>query len=210
MNSIWSAATTAVSPFNSDNGSFSPVGRSPRLQQSGDPTRLSSHPAEVGRQVSGQAATASSAGSAGGITSTDFLTLLVTEMKNQDPTAQTDPNQYINQLVQINSLQQLISINQDLATALGGSSTSHNTPAPSSPAGVPRAPATSGSSPAPQAADGPSRHLSAPTHTHTSAAQSGNLTVPSMLPAAQTVAHALDGTRHSPGRGPNVYDLKAR
>lgn len=48
------------------------------------------------------------------ITANDFLTLLVAEMKNQDPTAQTDPNQYINQLVQVNSLQQLIQINQDL------------------------------------------------------------------------------------------------
>jgi flagellar basal-body rod modification protein FlgD len=44
----------------------------------------------------------------------DFLTLLVTEMKNQDPTANTDPNEYINQLVQVNSLEQLISINQTL------------------------------------------------------------------------------------------------
>src|SRR5215469_7066445 len=53
------------------------------------------------------------------ISANDFLTLLVTEMKNQDPTAQTDPNEYINQLVQVNSLEQLIQINQDLSTALG-------------------------------------------------------------------------------------------
>jgi len=50
------------------------------------------------------------------ISANDFLTLLVTEMKNQDPTANTDPNEYINQLVQVNSLQQLISINQTLTT----------------------------------------------------------------------------------------------
>jgi flagellar basal-body rod modification protein FlgD len=55
------------------------------------------------------------------ITANDFLTLLVAEMKNQDPTADTDPNAYIDQLVQVNSLQQLISINQDLG---GSSSTS--------------------------------------------------------------------------------------
>ncbi len=46
------------------------------------------------------------------ISANDFLTLLVTEMQNQDPTADTDPNEYINQLVQVNSLEQLISINQ--------------------------------------------------------------------------------------------------
>jgi flagellar basal-body rod modification protein FlgD len=49
------------------------------------------------------------------ITSNDFLTLLVSELKNQDPTQPTDPNAYIQQLVGVNSLQQLISINQDLA-----------------------------------------------------------------------------------------------
>ncbi len=49
-----------------------------------------------------------------GISSNDFLTLLVTEMKNQDPTQPTDPNQYIQQLVGVNSLQQLIAINNDL------------------------------------------------------------------------------------------------
>ena len=47
------------------------------------------------------------------ITANDFLTLLVTELKNQDPTANTDPNAYVNQLVQVNSLQQLIEINQN-------------------------------------------------------------------------------------------------
>jgi flagellar basal-body rod modification protein FlgD len=51
-----------------------------------------------------------------GISSSDFLTLLVTEMKNQDPTQPTDPNAYIQQLVGVNSLQQLISINQDLTS----------------------------------------------------------------------------------------------
>ena len=62
------------------------------------------------------------------ITANDFLTLLVAEMKNQDPTADTDPNAYIDQLVQVNSLQQLIQINQDLgsssSTSGSGSSSS--------------------------------------------------------------------------------------
>jgi flagellar basal-body rod modification protein FlgD len=48
------------------------------------------------------------------ITANDFLSLLVAEMKNQDPTANSDPNEYINQLVQVNSLQQLIQINQKI------------------------------------------------------------------------------------------------
>ena len=57
------------------------------------------------------------------ITSSDFLTLLVTELKNQDPTQPTDPNAYIQQLVGVNSLQQLISINQDLTPTSTSTST---------------------------------------------------------------------------------------
>jgi len=53
------------------------------------------------------------------ITSSDFLTLLVAELQNQDPTQPTDPNAYIQQLVGVNSLQQLIQINQGLTTFEG-------------------------------------------------------------------------------------------
>jgi flagellar basal-body rod modification protein FlgD len=55
------------------------------------------------------------------ITSSDFLTLLVSELKNQDPTQPADPNAYITQLVQVNSLQQLIQINQTSQLAGGDS-----------------------------------------------------------------------------------------
>lgn len=48
------------------------------------------------------------------ITANDFLQLLVTELQNQDPTANTDPNEYVNQLVQVNTLQQQIQMNQTL------------------------------------------------------------------------------------------------
>lgn len=60
--------------------------------------------------------TTSATTAAGTITSSDFLTLLVSELKNQDPTQPTDPNAYISQLVGVNSLQQLISINQGLTS----------------------------------------------------------------------------------------------
>jgi flagellar basal-body rod modification protein FlgD len=67
----------------------------------------------------------SNASASSNITSNDFLTLLVSELKNQDPTQPTDPNQYITQLAQVNSLQQLISINQGIGTldtAIAGTS----------------------------------------------------------------------------------------
>jgi len=67
------------------------------------------------------------------VTANDFLELLVTEMKNQDPTANTDPNEYISQLVQVNSLEQLVQINQDLGSSAsasdGASGSSVNAPA---------------------------------------------------------------------------------
>ena len=66
----------------------------------------------TGGAGSGTPANAATGGAT--ITSSDFLTLLVSELKNQDPTQPTDPNAYIQQLVGVNSLQQLISINQDL------------------------------------------------------------------------------------------------
>jgi flagellar basal-body rod modification protein FlgD len=61
------------------------------------------------------------------ITSSDFLTLLVSELKNQDPTQPTDPNAYIQQLVGVNSLQQLISINQGLTSIETGATTGATT-----------------------------------------------------------------------------------
>ena len=65
-----------------------------------------------------------------GITANDFLSLLVTEMKNQDPTQQTDPMTYITQLVGVNSLEQLVQINQDLTptSTTGTTSGSGSTP----------------------------------------------------------------------------------
>ncbi len=81
------------------------------------------------------AATAAASGSnstaptgASDITSSDFLTLLVSELKNQDPTQPTDPNQYITQLAQVNSLEQLISINTGIASL--DSAVSTTTPPP--------------------------------------------------------------------------------
>ena len=70
---------------------------------------LAAVPADTGSSSS------SSSSDSTTITANDFLQLLVAEMKNQDPTADQDPNDYIDQLVQVNSLQQLIAINQDLS-----------------------------------------------------------------------------------------------
>jgi len=78
------------------------------------------NPLDTGSTNGSNGTNSSSDSNSATITANDFLQLLVTEMQNQDPTADTDPNEYINQLVQVNSLEQLISINQEL----GGTSSS--------------------------------------------------------------------------------------
>ncbi len=124
------------------------------------------------------------------ISANDFLTLLVTEMQNQDPTADTDPNEYINQLVQINSLEQLISINQNLSTVLGAAST----PATSATGSNASGPGTT----APQGIKtatggiGPSARV-AGANAAAPRTAAGNLSLPTPSPASRTVAHALDG-----------------
>jgi flagellar basal-body rod modification protein FlgD len=112
--------------------------------------------------------------------------LLVTEMKNQDPTANTDPNEYINQLVNVNSLEQLISINQTLTTDLGSSTADASGSTASAQAGGASAEAKSSSSGA---------ATTLPGALSTAAAQlaPGNLGIPAPNAAAQSVAESLSG-----------------
>ena len=46
-----------------------------------------------------------------------FMTLLVAQLKQQDPLTPQDPTQWVGQLVQFNSLQQLIDIDNKLSPA---------------------------------------------------------------------------------------------
>ena len=73
--------------------------------------------------TSGSKSSSSASADPSQITSNDFLTLLVSELKNQDPTQPTDPNAYIQQLVGVNSLQQLIQINQEVGSIAPASTT---------------------------------------------------------------------------------------
>ncbi len=113
-------------------------------------------------------------------------------MQNQDPTADTDPNEYINQLVQVNSLEQLISINQTLSTALTAVSASPDASSVKSPInasvnGVADIGATPQVSSASQGAGTSAAIRQAP----------GNLSIPEGKPAAHAVAEALNGRHHS-------------
>jgi len=135
-------------------------------------------------------------GEASTISANDFLSLLVTEMKNQDPTAQTDPNEYINQLVQVNSLEQLIQINQNLSTALGNPNPGITGSEPGSSPTAKGAPSAS-SIPAGNIEGtlqaGSARSTVLQTAPQSAPAVPGNLAVPRPIPAAERVAHALSG-----------------
>lgn len=146
------------------------------------------------------------------ISANDFLTLLVTEMQNQDPTSDMDPNEYINQLTEINSLEQLISINQNLQTALGDTST----PSGSSTGD------TSASSLKPAARQSISADSLYPGHGTKSAqtrsqvqgvpssgVASGNLSSPRINEAAVRVGHALSERSQGVAR-PALRDIPTR
>jgi flagellar basal-body rod modification protein FlgD len=65
--------------------------------------------------------TATSSTSGGGLTGTTtgttFLNLLVKELQNQDPSAPMDSTAMVGQMISLNQLDQLISINQNLTSA---------------------------------------------------------------------------------------------
>lgn len=139
------------------------------------------------------------------ISANDFLTLLVTEMQNQDPTADSDPNEYINQLVNVNSLEQLININQTLSTAYPTTSSSSATtssavPAQAGMASLPASTLTSTTPPSngmhgvPKSPMQPTAHPIPVVGGPVSIAK-GNLSAPSTNPSALRVARALDGQR---------------
>lgn len=144
--------------------------------------------------LAGSSQPANGSGDAGSssatITANDFLTLLVTEMQNQDPTANTDPNEYINQLVQVNSLEQLININQTLSTALPPASSTTGQAAPQSAA---QSGVTGLQTPA---AAAPGKRTAIPQNSPAPVSPSafGNLSAPVANPSALRVAHALDGS----------------
>jgi flagellar basal-body rod modification protein FlgD len=150
----------------------------------------------------------STGGDSAAITANDFLLLLVTEMKNQDPTANTDPNQYINQLVQVNSLQQLIAINQTLTANSGADSPASRTTSAGpglagfSPNMNSQAPHMAGETHQAVAQPAATLHSNIAHPATTTRFASGNLTVPTAQPAAQRVAESLAGsarTSYAPG-----------
>lgn len=104
-------------------------------------------------------------------------------MKNQDPTASTDPNEYINQLVQVNSLEQLIQINQDLGGSSSSGASGSGSNSGSGTGGVTRTPETS------------------------AGIASGNLSSGTSTPAASRIADALGAAAQTVAPGTSAGPL---
>src|SRR5579862_3751913 len=64
-------------------------------------------------------AAAAALGTASQLGPSSFMTLLVAQLKNQDPSNPMDPTQMVSQLVEFNSLEQLMQINQNTTPASG-------------------------------------------------------------------------------------------
>ncbi len=149
-----------------------------------------------------------SATSTATITANDFLQLLVTELQNQDPTANTDPNEYVDQLVQVNTLQQQIQMNQTLdggPTLTGASS------------GVLQelvqmndllsGGSSTASAARPVGAASTSAGAEAKTEGHASAGNLSPTSDPAMQASAEAVATALTANPHTAGTGQGLTDM---
>jgi flagellar basal-body rod modification protein FlgD len=112
-------------------------------------------------------------------------------MQNQDPTADTDPNEYINQLVNVNSLEQLISINQTLTTGLG--STANGATASSTARTGANAQSQARSATADAGPSGAATTVPGAIGAAAAKLAPGNLGVPTANPSAARVAQSLSG-----------------
>jgi len=130
----------------------------------------------TGSSVSSTSSTSSSS------LQTMFLNLLVTELQNQDPTQPVDPTQMVGQMISLNQLDQLISMNQTLSS-LAGPTASSSAPQTGTPAGGSSTPAAQAKAAALPLAFQPAYNGASPNSSTTSSPMSlynlyGNLGAP--------------------------------
>ena len=91
-------------------------------------TKPKANDATSGSTTSGASSASASAGGSSQTSLTSlgstFLTLLTQELQNQDPTAPMDSTQMVGQMISLNQLDQLASINQLLTTQFPAASAS--------------------------------------------------------------------------------------
>src|SRR5882672_12197981 len=87
------------------------------------PTTLFPNPNYTGPTAASSSTDSSGSGSAPGTATlggTNFLTLMLAQLKNQDPTSPVDSNQFLNQLASLSTVQGITQLN----TSFGALSTS--------------------------------------------------------------------------------------
>ncbi len=85
-----------------------------------------------GATGSASSSSSSTASSSNELNANSFITLLTAQLQAQDPMDPMDPNQMMDELVSMNSLQQLIGIKQDLDNLTGATAGNGTAPAGSS------------------------------------------------------------------------------
>ena len=82
------------------------------------PLSYTSPSSQSSSSASNSNSSSSSNGLGGGVQANEstFLTLLVTQLKNQDPLNPTDSTQFVSELAQFSSLEQLMNINQNVGS----------------------------------------------------------------------------------------------
>src|SRR5450755_3751632 len=96
---------------------FTPSVAAPQMAQNASAPRAATNSSSSSSSTDSASATSSTS-----LQST-FLNLLVTELQNQDPTSPVDPTAMVGQMVSLNQLDQLISINQTLQNLGTGTTT---------------------------------------------------------------------------------------
>jgi flagellar basal-body rod modification protein FlgD len=88
------------------------------------PTTGTGTPSGTGTGTSSGSSTANSASSLGTLGGTDFITLMLAQLQNQDPTSPVDSNTFLTQLAQLSEVQGISSLNTNFG-ALSTSLTSN-------------------------------------------------------------------------------------
>jgi flagellar basal-body rod modification protein FlgD len=80
------------------------------------PTTGTGTPAATGTGTNSGSSTANSASSLGTLGGTDFITLMLAQLQNQDPTSPVDSNTFLTQLAQLSEVQGITSLNSSFGT----------------------------------------------------------------------------------------------
>jgi len=86
------------------------------IKQTNLPTTGTGTPTGTGTATGSGSSTANSASSLGTLGGTDFITLMLAQLQNQDPTSPVDSNTFLTQLAQLSEVQGITSLNTNFSS----------------------------------------------------------------------------------------------